>query len=86
MDEDDRQQSIAAARGVLIQAVEDGVGIDDAIMERAAEAVHTAWLARHHHPDRAEDLRPYSDLTDGEKEKDREFARLAKEELTSVST
>ncbi len=81
---DDEQQSIDAARGVLIEAIDTGLGVNDDVRERAAAAVHRAWLERHH-PTRAEDLRPYDELSEGEKEKDRAFVRQAESELGTAA-
>lgn len=82
---EERALSIAVARTILVQAIEDGIGIDAAIVERAAEAVHLAWQERHHHPDNPIDIKPYADLPEDEKEKDREFVRLAQTEMGQAS-
>ena len=87
MDQDtERQLSMDAARPILVETLEDGLAISDEVIERAANAVHVAWLERHPHPNNPLDLRPYSDLDDTEKGKDRQFVRMVIEELTSVST
>ena len=82
---EERALSIAVARTVLVQAVDDGIGIDDHVIEKAAEAVHIAWQERHHYPDNPIDTKSYSDLPEAEKDKDREFVRLAQTELGAAS-
>lgn len=76
----DERSSIAAAREVLIAALERGDDITDAIRESAAAAVHDAWLRRHH-PAHDIDLLAYEQLPEAEQEKDRAFVRIAEYEL-----
>ncbi len=52
-----------------------GEPIDDAFIERVADALHAAWIERNRSWAPAELLLPYAELPEVEKEKDRLFVR-----------
>jgi phage I-like protein len=84
--EQDQQESIEIARQVLEGAIANGEHIDEAVIERAAAAIHAEWLTRTVHreaPDQIE-LQPYEKLPEEVKEKDRVFVRRALAELQST--
>ena len=82
---DEQQWSIEAARGVIMQFIQDGIALDETALERASNAVHVAWINRHEAQATGQDLLPYDQLPESEKEKDRKYVRLAIEELNAVS-
>ena len=80
----DLDPSIVVAKNILIQSIEDGIGIDEKIIDHAAEAVHVAWVERHPHGvDGA--ARPYSDLPENEKDAYRDLARQARGQVDATS-
>lgn len=71
--EDERSLLIAAS--MVVSASAHGASFDEAFLERAAQAVHDAWLARNRAHASDAELLPYELLSEEDKEKDRTFVR-----------
>lgn len=69
------EKSLHVAVVMALSAKKAGLPLDEAFIERAASAVHDAWLARNRaHASEAEQ-RPYVELSEEDKEKDRRFVK-----------
>lgn len=69
------EKSLHVALVMVLSAKSAGLPLDEAFIERAASAVHDAWLARNRvHASEAE-KKPYRDLSEEDKEKDRIYVR-----------
>lgn len=69
------EKSLHVSAVMVLSAKNAGLPLDEAFIERAASAVHDAWLARNRaHASEAEQ-KPYSELSAEDKEKDRRFVR-----------
>ena len=65
-------------------AVKEGIALDDFFIESVSAIIHDEWLKRNSHKNSLkEQKKPYSELSDAEKEKDRKFVRLAIEHFTN---
>jgi|GEM_PF-1549890 len=69
------EKSLYVAAGMVLSVKNAGLPLDEVFIERAASAVHDAWLARNRaHASEAEQ-KPYNELSEEDKEKDRIFVR-----------
>lgn len=65
------------AMGELFRQVENGGLLDDSFVEQAAAAIHDKWLERNGSWAPAEQNKPFGELSEEEKEKDRVQVRKA---------
>ena len=65
-----------AMDGVL-KAVKEGLSLDNAFVEKIADALHVGWVQRNGSWAAEELKKPYAELPESEKEKDRYFVRRA---------
>lgn len=65
------------ATDAVLMAVDDGRTFDDAFVEDAAAIVHAKWVERNGSWAAEELKKPYAELPEDEKEKDRVFVRRA---------
>ncbi len=76
------EEERASARSALCEAARSHDGDKETIetfVERIAASVHDAWLSRNHSHADQEERRPYAELSEKTKEKDRVYARAALE-------
>ena len=66
-------------------AIRDGRELDDAFIEEASSTLHDKWLERNGSWAPPEQNKPYADLTEEEKEKDRVIIRKAIEAVEKRS-
>ncbi len=65
--------SAAIAVDAILRACRNGVPLDESFIEKAAEEEHTAWLERNGSWASEIQKKPYAELPESEKEKDRRF-------------
>lgn len=73
----ENKASAEAAIGVVTQAFIENRPLDEAFIEAASSYVHEKWLERNGAWDPPEQNKPYEELTEDEKEKDRLYVRKA---------
>jgi hypothetical protein len=69
------EKSFHVAAGMVLSAKSAELPLDAAFIERASEAVHAAWLSRNSAHASEIERKPYSELSEADKEKDRIFVR-----------
>jgi hypothetical protein len=69
------EKSLYVASVMVLSAKNAGLPLDDAFIERASSAVHDAWLARNKAHASETEQRPYAELSEEDKDKDRRFVR-----------
>ena len=70
----------------LLAAQSRGEPLDEAFIERVADALHAAWVDRNRSWAAAELLLPYAELPEVEKEKDRLFVKQGLSVLQAASS
>ncbi len=70
----------------VLEAVQSGRELDETFVEKAAALAHTKWVERNESWCAKELKKPYSELPEDEKEKDRFFVRKAIEAHAETAT
>jgi len=76
--------SAAAAVDEIYKAIENGQELNDGFIEQASDIIHVKWLERNGSWAPAEQNKPYAELSEEEKEKDRVIIRKAVEMFNSA--
>ncbi len=69
------EKSLHVSAVMVLSAKNAGLPLDCAFIERAASAVHDAWLSRNRAHASEEERKPYKELSEEDKEKERIFVR-----------
>jgi len=75
--EAENNMSAEIAMNEVRQAIKNGLPLDESFIEKTAEAVHAGWLKRNQRWADEESKKPYGELSESEKEKDRAFVLRA---------
>ncbi len=73
----ENKASAEIAMDEVLKAVEGNVSLDDSFVEQVADVLHQGWVKRNESWAAEELKKPYAELPETEKEKDRYFVRRA---------
>lgn len=73
----ENHEAAKGAVGAVLDALQRGETIDDSFVEKISDTVHQQWMERNGSWAPQEQMVPYVDLPEVEKEKDRAIARAA---------
>lgn len=78
--QEDTRESFHYAFEAVLRAAHNGTPHDEAFIDATADTIHERWVMRNEKSAEPEQLLPYAQLSEEEREKDRKYVRLALEQ------